>query len=90
MIFSPKFNEDILYSPNQIKELITHTKESKKYENSSYKYSEFTFNNGKDNSICNINTFVLESENSSRVFDSNKSRLIISILIQIILYSIMK
>lgn len=67
-IFSPKFNEEICNSPDHRIELITFTKESKKFDNSSYKYTDFTFNNAKDNSIYNLNTYIMESDNSSRVF----------------------
>ena len=65
-IISPKFNDEFC-SHDQRKDLFTFTGESRKYDNSSYKYSEFTFNNGKDNSFCNFNTNVIESLNSSRV-----------------------
>ena len=63
---SPKFN-DKFCSHDQRKDLFTFTGESRRYDNSSYKYSEFTFNNGKDKSLCNFNTNVIESLNSSRV-----------------------
>ena len=71
-LFSPKFNEDSAEShkKSDIKELMAnyvHTKESKKCDNCSQKQSEFTFNNGKDLSMSGSNTFIQESENSSRV-----------------------
>ena len=66
VIDSPKFNEEIREN-NSLKE-ITFTRESKKHDilSQSQKHSEFTFNKG-DNSYSNNNTFILESDNSSRV-----------------------
>lgn len=67
VIDSPKFNEEIREN-NSVKEL-TFTRESKKHDilSNSQKVSEFTFNKG-DNSYSNNNTFILESDNSSRVY----------------------
>jgi hypothetical protein len=63
-LLSPKFNEEPCDKSIK-KDQITITKESKKYDNSSQKFSDFTFN-GKDSSMSNTNTFIIDSD-SSRV-----------------------
>ena len=67
-ICSPKFNEEILEN-NVQKEFYSYTRESKKIDNlsQSLKHSEFTFNNKDVSSNSNFNTFLLDSDNSSRV-----------------------
>ncbi len=65
-ILSPKFNNEFI-SVEQRRDLVIYSANSPKLDNSSHKNSEFTFNNCKDNSICNINMNVIEALNSSRV-----------------------
>lgn len=66
---SPKFNEEI--SEENIKKQLHTYKESKILDKHSSLFSDFTFNNYKDNcGNINNNSMNLESKNSSKVFNA--------------------